>query len=281
MSQDLLDSSKILGKYGLKPNRALGQNFLSDPASLQCVVEAARILPGDTVLEIGPGLGSLTRLLCRQARQVIAVEVDAGFVTVLNDVLAEFENLEIIHGDILELDPAQLMKSPGYLVVANIPYYITSAIFRHLLGGKYPPKRLVLTLQLEVAQRICASPGELSLLALSVQVYGKPEIAAKIPAHAFYPAPKVDSAVVRVEIYSDPLIPTSHLARFFRLAKAGFSQKRKTLRNSLSAGMGWGSQQTEELLLSIGINPQRRAETLSLQEWYALAMTSEVEPGGS
>jgi len=156
-------------------------------------------------------------------------------------------------------------------VVANIPYYITSAVIRHLLGSEPRPSRLVLTIQREVGERICAAPGELSLLALSVQVYGKPKIKSIIPADAFYPAPKVASAVVRVDVYPQALIPRASLDRFFQLAKAGFSQKRKTLRNSLSGGLGLPPDRAAAMLQAAGIDPKRRAETLNLEEWGRLA----------
>jgi len=275
LSQESLDIPYILRKYGLRPNKKLGQNFLTDQPCLQKVVSAAQIKPSDTILEIGPGLGSLTRLLAQQASRVVAVEVDAAFISILKVILARYTNVEIIHGDILKLDPARLVSERGYLVVANIPYYITSAIFRHLLDPKSLPGRLVLTVQQEVASRICALPGDMSLLALSVQVFGKPTIAAHIPAEAFYPAPEVDSAVVCVEVFPEPLVPSTHTDRFFRLAKAGFSQKRKTLRNSLSGGMGWSKDKTEQLLLSSGIDPLRRAETLNLEEWLKLLKISD------
>jgi 16S rRNA (adenine1518-N6/adenine1519-N6)-dimethyltransferase len=159
----------------------------------------------------------------------------------------------------------------GYVVVANIPYYITSPLIRHLLEARLRPSRLTLTVQAEVAGRITAEAGQMNLLALSVQVYGRPEIAARIPAGAFYPVPQVDSAVVRVEIYGVPLFPPKTLDQVFKLAKAGFSQKRKMLRNSLSAGLRVTPAQAEILLLTAGIEPTRRAETLSLEEWGQLA----------
>jgi len=275
LSGESLDIPEILRKYGLRPNKKLGQNFLTDQCSLLDVVSAAQIMPSDTILEIGAGLGSLTRLLAQQASRVVAVEVDAGFISILKVILAQYPNVEIIHGDILKLDPARLVAEPGYLVVANIPYYITSAIIRHLLDSKCLPGRLVLTVQLEVANRICAQPGDMSLLALSVQVFGRPTKAAHIPAKAFFPPPEVDSAVVCVEVFPEPLVPLTHIDRFFLLAKAGFSQKRKTLRNSISGGMGWNKDKTEQLLLSSGIDPLRRAETLSLEEWYQLVLKAE------
>jgi 16S rRNA (adenine1518-N6/adenine1519-N6)-dimethyltransferase len=162
------------------------------------------------------------------------------------------------------------MKAPDYLVVANIPYYITSAVLRHLLESGGHPRRLVLTVQREVAERICARPGKMSLLSLSVQVYGAPNIVAYIPAEAFIPAPKVDSAVLRVEILPKPLIPIHLLDIFFTLIKAGFSQKRKTLRNSLSGGLGIEHTGAEKILVAAGIDPMRRAETLSMEEWGRL-----------
>jgi 16S rRNA (adenine1518-N6/adenine1519-N6)-dimethyltransferase len=162
------------------------------------------------------------------------------------------------------------MAESGYLVVANIPYYITSAIIRHLLEAQYKPRRIVLTVQREVAQRICAAAGDMSLLALSVQVYGAPRVVAHIPSEAFYPPPQVDSAVVRVDLYPEPRIPADRLDVFFRLAKAGFSQKRKTLRNSVSAGMRLSPSQAAEMLSRASIDPQRRAETLTLDEWSRL-----------
>jgi 16S rRNA (adenine1518-N6/adenine1519-N6)-dimethyltransferase len=155
-------------------------------------------------------------------------------------------------------------------VVANIPYYITSAVIRHLLEAEHRPSRAVLTVQKEVAERICAGPGKMSLLALSVQVYGKPAIVGQIPAEAFYPSPKVDSAILRLEIYPQPRIPTPLLDKFFVLIKAGFSQKRKTLRNALSGGLRIAPVDVEQLLTMAGIDPQRRAETLSLEEWGKL-----------
>lgn len=262
-----LDIPALLRQYGLRPNKGLGQNFLVDDSALRKIVEAAGIGKEDAVLEIGPGLGSLTRYLAVAARKVVAVELDAGLIPPLKSVLDRFDNVRVVEGDILQLNPADLMGESGYEVVANIPYYITSALFRHLLGVEVCPRRMVLTVQEEMAMRINAPPGEMSLLTLSVQVYGKPSIAAHIPAGAFYPPPKVDSAVVRVDLYPSPLLPASLLPSFFRLAKAGFSQKRKTLRNALSAGMGWSPAQAEAALQAAGIDPKRRAETVSLEEW--------------
>ena len=270
MSLPPLDIPALLRRYNLRPDKGLGQNFLVDMTALQRVVEVAGIETSDAVLEIGPGLGNLTRLLAVQARQVMAVEVDPKLIPPLREVLTPFANVQVVQSDILALDPAQLMKEPGYLVVANIPYNITSALIRHLLEARIKPARIIMTVQREVAERICASPGKLSLLALSVQVYGKPILAARIQAEAFYPVPKIDSAVVRIDLSPQPLIPNPLLPLFFRLAKAGFSQKRKTLRNSLAGGLRLTPAQAANMLLAASIDPQRRAETLSLEEWSRL-----------
>ena len=265
-----LNVSTLLKQYGLRADKKLGQNFLQDPFALESILSAAEIQPTDTVLEIGPGLGSLTRYLAVAARQVIAVELDADLIPPLRAVTRSRKNIQIIHGDILKISPGELSLTSDYLVVANIPYYITSAIIRHLLENEPRPRRIVLTIQKEVANRICAEPGDMSLLALSVQVYGKPHIAKTIPANAFFPAPKVDSAILCVDIYPSPEIQDELLDTFFKLIKAGFSQKRKTLRNSLSSGLHIKPAEAESLLRESGIDPMRRAETLSIEEWKKL-----------
>lgn len=266
-----LNAAALLKRYDLRAHKGLGQNFLQDPLALEAIVSAAEIQPTDMVLEIGPGLGSLTRYLAVSAREVVAVELDEKLIPPLKAVLAPYQNVRLIHGDILKLSPGDLIAGRDYIVVANIPYYITSAVIRHLLENEPKPRRIVLTVQKEVAQRICAKPGDMSLLALSVQVYGKPRSAAHIPAEAFFPAPKVDSAVLCVDIYPSPLIKEELLDTFFKLIKAGFSQKRKTLRNSLSAGLHISPSEAAELLERANIDPQRRAETLSIEEWERLS----------
>lgn len=265
-----LNAASLLKRYDLRAHKGLGQNFLQDPLALERIVAAAQIQPLDTVLEIGPGLGSLTRYLAVAAKEVVAVELDANLLPPLKQVLAPYQNVRVVQGDILKLSPKYLITERDYLVVANIPYYITSAVIRHLLEGEARPRRIVLTLQKEVAERICAQPGDMSLLALSVQVYGRPRIATEIPAEAFFPTPRVDSAVVVIDIYPAPLIKDELLEKFFKLIKAGFSQKRKTLRNALSAGLHIAPAEATELLNVAGIDPQRRAETLSIEEWEKL-----------
>jgi 16S rRNA (adenine1518-N6/adenine1519-N6)-dimethyltransferase len=270
-----LNAGLLLKKYGLRPHKGLGQNFLEDPQALEKIVATADVQPTDTVLEVGPGLGSLTRYLAAAAKEVVAVELDQHLLPPLKAVLAPYPNVRLIHGDILELSPSDLVHEQDYIVAANIPYYITSALLRHLLESESKPRRIVLTIQKEVAKRICEKPGDLSLLALSVQVYGRPYIAADIPAEAFFPTPSVDSSVLGIDIYSTPLISRGLLGTFFKLSKAGFSQKRKTLRNSLSAGLHISPASAAELLNAAGIDPQRRAETLSIQEWQRLSEIKE------
>jgi len=262
-----LNIPALLRRYDLRPSKSLGQNFLQDKAALQKIVNAAGLGSSDAVLEIGPGLGSLTRYLALSARSVTAVELDRKLFPALESVLAPYQNVRLVQGDILKLNPAGLMETSGYIVVANIPYYITSVVIRHLLEAELRPSRVVLTVQKEVAERICADQGRMSLLALSVQVYGNPVFGTIIPAEAFYPPPKVDSAVLCIEVYPQPIIPADRLEKFFILIKAGFSQKRKTLRNALSNGLRIAPDETEELLSAAGIDSQRRAETLSLKEW--------------
>ena len=265
-----LNAAALLKRHDLRANKSLGQNFLQDPLALEKIAAAAEIQKTDSVLEIGPGLGSLTRYLSVSARDVVAVELDPKLAAVLQGVIKSYANVRLIQGDILDFSPKELGLSADYITAANIPYNITSAIIRHLLESEPKPRRIVLTIQKEVAQRICAAPPDMSLLALSVQVYGKPSISARIPAGAFFPVPKVDSAIVRIEIYPEPLIPSPLLPVFFKLIKAGFSQKRKKLRNSLSAGLKISTAAAEHMLVQAELDPQRRAETLSIEEWKIL-----------
>ncbi|MFA5611877.1 MAG: 16S rRNA (adenine(1518)-N(6)/adenine(1519)-N(6))-dimethyltransferase RsmA [Anaerolineaceae bacterium] len=273
MTLKQLNIFPLLKRYGIKPKKSLGQNFLIEPAGLNKVVVAAELTQDDEVLEIGAGLGSLTYLLAQTSRQVVAVEIDKAMLPPLRQALAEFENVRVIGGDILELKPDELMQGQDYVVVANIPYYISSAIIRHLMAASKRPKRVVLTVQKEVAERVLARDGKMSLLSLSVQLFGQVSMAGVIPAGSFLPTPEVDSAVLKVELYSQPLVPLDQQEAFFKLAHAGFGQKRKTLRNSLSAGLALTASQVETLLHEGGIDPKRRAETLSILEWKRLTET--------
>jgi len=265
-----LNTAAVLKRSGLRTDKSFGQNFLQDTSALEKIANAAEISGDDCVLEIGPGLGSLTRYLAVSAKEVTTVELDADLLPPLRAVLSPYPNVRVVHGDILKLSISELINQPNYIVAANIPYNITSAILRQLLEGDIKPRRIVLTVQKEVAERICAKPGDLSLLALSVQVYGKPAIVATVPANSFHPAPKVDSAILRIDIYDEPLIPSVFLNSFFKYIKAGFAQKRKMLRNSLASGLHIPPVDVKALLTSAGIDPMRRAETLSIEEWKGL-----------
>ncbi len=266
----VLDAAAILKQHRLRPDPKLGQNFLQDPEALQRIVAAAGVSPTDVVLEIGCGLGHLTRYLAVSAQRVVAVELDRRLAALATEILGPYRNVQVISGDILALSPTLLDLPADYLVAANIPSNITSPIIRHLLEAQPRPRRIVLTVQAEVADRICGRPPRMSLLALSVQVYAAAEIVAHIPARAFLPVPKVDSAVVRIDAYGEPRIASPLLPSFFALAKAGFGQKRKTLRNNFAAGLRLGAARAQELIGQAGIDPRRRAETLGLEEWDAL-----------
>ncbi len=265
----------LLQRYGLQPRKGLGQNFLVEEGALHRIVAAADLTQTDSVLEIGPGLGALTRHLAAAAGRVVAVELDDRLIPVLAEELGRVSNVELVEGDILGLDPAALMGGP-YKVVANLPYYITAAVLRHLLESTPRPELMVLTVQQEVAERLTAQPGEMSLLAISVQYYGRVRQVARIKAGSFYPRPEVDSAVVRVDLDRGPSLTGVDEGRFFSVVRAGFSQKRKQLRNSLRAGLGIPAEEVEAALAAAGIDPRRRAETLSLDEWGRLAQVPRL-----
>lgn len=265
----------LLKKYSIQPKKSLGQNFLADESLLSSLVNLAGIQPADTVLEIGPGLGHLTWELSLVAGRVVAVELDQRMVHVLKETMDGQPHIEIIHGDILKIPLDQLNLPAGYKVVANIPYYITSAIIRRLLEQEVKPIEMWLTVQQEVAERICAKPGKMSLLSLGVQVYGQPQLVKALPANAFYPPPNVDSAFLKIALYSEPLIPMQKIPVFFTLAKAGFSQKRKTLLNSLAAGLRLPKEKMTGILTDAAIDGQRRAETLTVEEWNRLTLSAD------
>ena len=265
-----IDVQGLLKRYGLRPDKSLGQNFLIDPHYLARVADAGNITNVDVVLEIGAGLGNLTLQLAERAKEVIAVEIDPQLIPILRRVTSSKKNIKILQDDILKINLEDFIPSGEFQVVANIPYYITSNLMRHITSGESRPQRMVLTIQNEVAERIIAQSGKLSLLALSVQVYGNPSLVSKVPAGAFYPVPKVDSAILRVDFFPSPLVPEDQLDSFFKLAKAGFSQKRKKLRNSVSAGLNVEKEVVEGLLAEVDIDFNRRAETLSLGEWIKL-----------
>jgi 16S rRNA (adenine1518-N6/adenine1519-N6)-dimethyltransferase len=266
----------ILAGYGIEPKKSLGQNFLYDENVLTRIVEAADIGPQDEVLEIGPGLGSLTRRLATGAKRVVAVELDDRLLPALQNELADLDNVAIIHGDVLDQDMARLFAGP-YKVVANVPYYITGAILRHLLGGAHKPSIMVLTVQKEVADRLTAVPPNMSLLAVSVLYYGTVEQVKTIKAGAFWPRPDVDSAVIKVQAHPQPTVSEEQEQFFFKIVRAGFSQKRKQLQKNLRQ-LGVSRKNIDFALTEADINGTRRAETLTLDEWVALVKAFESLP---
>jgi 16S rRNA (adenine1518-N6/adenine1519-N6)-dimethyltransferase len=273
MSQpaELPNVRALLRLFGLRPDRRLGQNFLIDKASLEKVVAASDLQGDETVLEIGAGLGSLTVLLSKYAYKVITVEFDRRLVPALEITIGQLSNVRLIVGDILKLNIEDLIRDPAYMVIANIPYNITSILIRKLMESAHPPERIILTVQREVAQRIVAVPGELNLLALSVQVYGEPHLVGQIPAKAFYPKPKVDSSIIRIQVHPSPIVPKELLSTFFQLTRIGFNQKRKQLGNSLSSGMGVRKEMVLEWLTDAAIDPHSRPQELELEKWISLA----------
>ena len=270
MNLEPLHVPDLLRQYGIRPQKSLGQNFLADHNVLLKIVRDAEIGPDDRVLEIGAGLGSLTRLLAVNARSVTAIEIDRDLFPVLEAVTEPFENVRLVQGDVLKIPMETLLNEHGYKVVANIPYYITSAVIRHLLEAQVRPESLVLTMQREVAERILSLDEKMSLLSLSVQIYGRPRIASQIPAACFIPEPKVDSSVLIVDIYPEPKLSGEDVDLLFRLAHAAFNQKRKMLRNSLRPVLGGDSDVVSAKLQKIGINPQARPENLALEDWIRL-----------
>ncbi len=260
----------LLLSHGTRPNKSFGQNFLVDRGALEQIVAAAEITPADAILEAGAGTGVLTRELAKHARRVVAVELERDMLALLAKTTRAFTNIEVIERDLRFVDPAELFGQEPYKLVANLPYYITAPTFRHYLESENPPRLLVVMVQFEVAQRITAAPGDLSLLAVSVQFYGRPSMIARVPARSFYPAPKVDSAILRVEV--DPQVKLSHSERdrFFRVVQAGFSERRKQLHNSLTHGLHQKNELVREWLALANIDASRRAETLSVDEWLQL-----------
>jgi len=282
-TEPLLNQTKgLLRHFDLKARKGLGQHFLIDEEVLKLITSAAELAPTDVVIEIGPGLGVLTRELARQAGWVITIELDNELAAILKQTLASFNNVAIINEDVLSIDPAALLRgqkarfppaigSPfSYKVVANLPYYITSPVLRHFLEASVKPQMMVVMVQKEVGEAIVAKPGQMSLLSISVQFYGEPEIVSYVPARCFYPAPEVDSAILRVKLYPQPAVAVTDKESFFGLVRAGFSASRKQIVNSLAQGLGLTKAKVLPLLEKASIVPQRRAETLTLDEWAQL-----------
>ncbi len=265
----------LLEKYGAKPSKTMGQNFLIHAPTLNKIIETANLGKEDTVLEIGPGMGILTEALAKKAKKVIAIEKDAVMIKILKETLEGYDNVEIVRADALKTTNYSL-PTTNYKVVANIPYYLTSPIIRKFLESKIQPEEMVLMVQKEVAQRICAAPPHMSILAVSVQFYATAKIVANVPKGCFWPAPNVDSAIIKITPnHRAPLVPVDD---FFTVVKAGFLHPRKQLANNLSTALKKdlpaqaGKNQIHQWLLANNIDPLRRAETLSIHDWVNLSL---------
>ncbi len=258
----------LLKKYNTKPSKRLGQNFLIDKNILKNIIKAANIQPNDIILEIGPGIGILTRESAKKAKKVIVVEKDHKMIEILKETMRDFKNIEIIQEDILKISNFNLINS-NYKIVANLPFYITSPVIRKFLETDYSPKKMILTIQKEVAQRICAKPPKMNLLAVSVQFYAKPDIISYISKKSFWPQPKVDAAILKISLSDQKKDPVL-VQQFFKIIKAGFSQPRKQLINNLSRGLNLDKKQTQSLLVEINIRPNQRAESLTIDNWIKL-----------
>jgi 16S rRNA (adenine1518-N6/adenine1519-N6)-dimethyltransferase len=258
----------------IRPRKSLGQHFLTDRRVLQRILAAAALSSADTVIEAGAGTGVLTQALASAAGKVIAVEIDEALCDRLRRRLAAFPNVEPVCGDILALSPNELLSraqaSPPYVVVANLPYYIASAVLRHFLESAQPPARMIVMLQAEVAQSIAAPPGRMSLLSVGVQFYAQARVLFYVPPRAFHPPPKVRSAVIRLDVRPEPAVAVDDRQAFFHLVQAGFAAPRKQLRNALALGLGIDPASARGLLDTANIDPSRRAQTLRLDEWGCL-----------
>lgn len=261
----------ILKRFGIRMSKKLGQNFLIDEHVVRSIVEAANISDGDAVLEIGPGIGTLTQGLAEAGAEVTAVELDRRLIEVLAKTLEGYENIKVVHGDILRIDIAKEIMAPRYKVVANLPYYITTPIIMGLLEAHMPVDVLVTMVQKEVAQRMVAVPGtkDYGALSVSVQYYTKPEIMFIVPPASFIPPPAVDSAVIRCTVREKPPVEVDERV-FFRVVRAAFAQRRKTLSNTLKT-TGVPAETLKVILERAGIDGTRRGETLSLEEFAAIA----------
>lgn len=260
----------LLSRFDITPRKGMGQNFLVSERLRESIVEAAELTEDDVVLEVGAGLGTLTYRLAQECRRVFAIELDQRLIPLLSQTLAPFDNVEIVQGDILTIRPRELVSRP-YKVVGNLPYNITSAILRHFLEADTKPSLLVATVQREVADRIVAGPGEMSLLAISVQFYSRARIVAKAPSGAFYPSPRVRSAVIRLDVYPAPQVDVGDVERLFEAVRAGFAQRRKQLRNSLSQGLGLAVDEVVGALRRAGIDERQRPQELTIQQWALLS----------
>lgn len=293
---DLCNKSQLvqyLKREGLWAKKGLGQNFLVDRVALEKIVEAAELKPSDTVLEIGPGLGTLTQELILRAGRVLAVEKDERLAQLLNCsivkllggknsnlAIQQFSNdkLKIVMGDVLDFKTQEIINTKPYKIIANIPYYITSKILKKFLSTENKPELIVLLVQKEVAERICAKPGNLSVLAVSVQYYGEPEIVGIVKRDSFFPTPEVDSAIIKIRTKNTEYSESDE-KDFFKIVKAGFNARRKTLLNNLKSGTQLDSGQIIEILDTMKLEKNIRAQELSLEQWIFLAYELNMKIG--
>ncbi len=266
----------LLYAHNMRPNKSFGQNFLIDRSVLMKIVEAAEIDANDELLEVGAGTGVLTRELAQRAKRVVAVELERDMLALLAKTTSPYSHVELVARNLLFLNPAEVFGQTPYKLVANLPYYITAPTFRHFLESANPPRLMVVMVQQEVAQRIIAEPGDLSVLAISIQFYGQPRIVERVPAQAFYPSPKVDSAILRIDVHPQAPLSGKERESFFRVVQAGFSERRKQLHNSLTHGLHYKNEIIRGWLAEAGIDSSRRAETLSIEEWLRLWRTVEA-----
>lgn len=257
------------------PRKSLGQHFLTDKQLLDRIIKGGQLSDVDVIIEVGAGLGELTQALASQTSCVVAVEADATLFRHLQRRFAEDHRVHLIHGDILTLSPEELLQQAGiyprpYVVAGNLPFNIATAIVRHFLEASFRPERLVVMLQREVAENVAAQPGQMSYLSVSVQLYGQPQLLFTVPPRAFYPPPKVYSAVVRIDVRPEPAAGVDDPQGFLEFARAGFAAPRKQIRNSLALGLDTETSRVEACLRATSIEPTRRPQTLSLEEWAAL-----------
>lgn len=262
----------ICKRFDIKMSKKLGQNFLIKRGIVDEIVHAAELTPGEPVLEVGPGIGTLTQGLAQSGADVTAIELDRRLLEVLDTTLASYDNVRIVHGDVLKLDVPTIMNHKPFKVVANLPYYITTPIIMSLLESKLPIERLVVMVQKEVALRMVAKPGtkDYGALSVAVQYYTEPDIVLDVPPKSFLPAPAVTSSVIRCVLLDKPPVDVIDEKLFFRVVKAGFAQRRKTFANTMKT-TGLSKDRIEELLAKANIDGQRRGETFTLQEFADVA----------
>lgn len=267
----MIQTKRLLRQSGIKARKSLGQHFLIDETVLHTIIEAAHLSSEDTIVEVGPGLGVLTMELARRAGSVIAVELDTRLASLLNRRLSSIANVRVINADILKVSLLQILQGQkNYKVVANLPYNVTSPVLRYFMEASQKPSLMVVMVQKEVGEAIAAGPGKMSPLSISLQVYSRPKIIAYVPPRSFYPPPKVDSVILRLDMLPEPAVKVADMNGFFEVVRSGFCSPRKQLHNSLARGLRVKPSEIALLLKKANIEPQRRAETLSLDEWVRL-----------